>query len=59
MTAEKLGDNFFYVDGFEKSRFWPGVLRPSLALASAFVHDFAKSYNMLLFSFKLVETRHN
>ena len=27
-----------------KSRFWPGVLRPRLALASAFVHDFAKSY---------------
>ena len=32
MTAETLGDNFFYVDGFE---IWPGVLRPSLALASA------------------------
>ena len=44
MTAGKLGDNFFYVDGFEKSRFWPGVLWPSLALASAIVHDFAKSY---------------
>jgi len=48
MTAEKLGDNFFYADGFEKSRFWPGVLWPSLALASIFVHDFAKSYNELL-----------
>ena len=59
MTAEKLGDHFFYVDGFEKSRFWSGILRPNLALASAFVNDFAKYYNELLFSFKLVETRHN
>ena len=59
MTAEKLGDNFFNVDGFEKNRFWPGVLWPSLALASAFVHNFLKSYNELLFSFELVETRQN